>query len=105
MASILRFGASKAMAFCSLACSSRSFSSTKRNLACGSTNLLINQGQATRSTLMSFLVIHFMFTSINHAWLSWNSSFETVNKNTDCTGSKDHERFWDLLCSEENSQR
>src|SRR5260370_318783 len=41
----------------------RSFSSTNRNSACGSTNRLISQGHATRSTLMSFRVIHFMFTS------------------------------------------
>src|SRR5215471_10533910 len=61
MASI--FGASNGIASCSLACSSRSFSSTKRNSACGSTNRLINHGQATRSTLMSFRVIHFITTS------------------------------------------
>src|SRR5215469_15051935 len=57
------FGASNGIASCSLACSSRSFSSTKRNSACGSTNRLINHGHATRSTLMSFRVIHFIFTS------------------------------------------
>src|SRR5215467_4082284 len=61
MASI--FGASNGIASCSLACSSRSFSSTKRNSACGSTNRLINHGQATRSTLMSLRVIHFITTS------------------------------------------
>src|SRR2546426_2045949 len=57
------FGASKGIASCILACSTRSFSSTNKNSACGSTNFLISQGQATRSTLMSFLVIHFIFTS------------------------------------------
>src|SRR2546427_6296638 len=61
MAAIL--GASKGIASCSRACSTRSFSSTNKNSACGSTNFLISQGQATRSTLMSFLVIHFIFTS------------------------------------------
>src|SRR5215469_4469102 len=45
------------------ACSRRSFSSTKRNSACGSMNRVINQGQATRSTFMSSRVIHFMSTS------------------------------------------
>src|SRR6516225_2792093 len=61
MASI--FGASNGIASCCLDCSSKSFSSTKRNSACGSTNRLISQGQATRSTLMSFRVIHFISTS------------------------------------------
>src|SRR5215472_7795802 len=61
MASI--FGASNGIASCSLACSSRSLSSTKRNSACGSTKRLINHGQATRSTWMSFRVIHFITTS------------------------------------------
>src|SRR5215472_11978414 len=61
MASI--FGASNGIASWILACSSRSLSSTKRNSACGSTNRLISHGQATRSTLMSFRVIHFIFTS------------------------------------------
>src|SRR5215471_17663933 len=61
MASI--FGASNGIASCNLACSSSSVSSTKRNSACGSTNRLINHGQATRSTLMSFRVIHFITTS------------------------------------------
>src|SRR5215467_11150952 len=61
MASIL--GASNGIASWILACSSRSLSSTKRNSACGSTNRLISHGQATRSTLMSFRVIHFIFTS------------------------------------------
>src|SRR5437763_1314900 len=61
MASI--FGASKGIAPCCFACSSKSFSSTNKNPACGSTNRLISHGQATRSTLMSFRVIHFMFTS------------------------------------------
>src|SRR6266571_6841860 len=61
MASI--FGASNGIAPSTLACSSKSFSSTKRNSACGSTKRLISQGQATRSTLMSLRVVHFMFTS------------------------------------------
>src|SRR5947207_14878012 len=61
MASI--FGASKGIAPCCFACSSKSFSSTNKNPACGSTNRLISHGHATRSTLMSFRVIHFMFTS------------------------------------------
>src|SRR5215468_259223 len=61
MASIL--GASNGIAPYSLAFSRRSFSSTKKNSACGSTKCLINQGQATRSTLMSFRVIHFISTS------------------------------------------
>src|SRR5438093_437987 len=34
-----------------------------RNSAGGSTKRLISHGHATRSTLMSFRVIHFMFTS------------------------------------------
>jgi Cu(I)/Ag(I) efflux system membrane protein CusA/SilA len=38
-------------------------SSTKRNSACASTKRLIDQGQATRSTLMLLRVIHFMLTS------------------------------------------
>src|SRR5947208_16087098 len=46
-----------------LPCSTRSFSSTNKDSAWGSTNRLISQGHATRSTLMSFLVIHFIFTS------------------------------------------
>src|SRR5262249_49319050 len=33
---------------------------TKKNSACGSTNFLINQGQATRSTVTRSRVIHFM---------------------------------------------
>src|SRR5262250_1147201 len=60
MASI--FGASNGIASCTLACS-KSFSSTNRNSACGSRKRLICQGQATRSTLMSFRVIHFITTS------------------------------------------
>src|SRR5215469_10128729 len=61
IASIL--GASNGIASCSFACSSNAFSSTNRNSACGSTNRRISHGQATRSTLMSFRVIHFIFTS------------------------------------------
>src|SRR6266568_9523004 len=61
MASI--FGASKGIASCCFACSSKSFSSTNKNSACGSTNLLISQGQATRSTFMFLRVIHFINTS------------------------------------------
>src|SRR5215469_4571268 len=61
IASIL--GASNGMAPSCLDSCSKSFSSTKRNSAWGSTNLLISQGQATRSTLTSLRVIHFMFTS------------------------------------------
>src|SRR6266700_2594679 len=61
MASI--FGASKGMASSCFACSTRSFSSTNKNSACGSMNRLISHGQATRSTLMSFRVIHFIGTS------------------------------------------
>src|SRR5207247_2419433 len=61
IASIL--GASKGVALCRLASSSRSFSSTNKNSAWESTKRLINQGQATRSTLMSLRVIHFIFTS------------------------------------------
>src|SRR5213079_2533375 len=57
------FGASKGIASCILACSTRSFSSTNKNSAWGSTNRLISQGQATRSTFTSLRVIHFMFTS------------------------------------------
>src|SRR5438874_12487903 len=61
IASIL--GASKGVALCRFDSSSRSFSSTNKNSACGSTNRLISQGQATRSTFTSLRVIHFMFTS------------------------------------------
>src|SRR5581483_6304265 len=61
IASIL--GASNGTASYSFACSSKTFSSTNRNSACGSTNRRISHGQATRSTLMSFRVIHFIFTS------------------------------------------
>src|SRR6266852_1603121 len=61
MASI--FGASKGMASSCFACSTRSFSSTNKNSACGSMNRLISHGQATRSTLMSLRVIHFISTS------------------------------------------
>src|SRR5215470_14175895 len=61
IASIL--GASNGIASCSFACSSRSFSSTNRNSACGSTKRLISQGQATRSTFTSLRVIHFINTS------------------------------------------
>src|SRR5215813_10251117 len=61
IASIL--GASNGMAPSCLDSCSKSFSSTKRNSAWGSTNRLISQGQATRSTLTSLRVIHFMFTS------------------------------------------
>src|SRR6266566_2212785 len=57
------FGASKGIASSCFAFSSSSFSSTNRNSACGSTNFLISQGHATRSTLMSFRVIHFILTS------------------------------------------
>src|SRR6266581_1759796 len=57
------FGASKGIAASCFAFSSRSFSSTNRNSACGSMNRLISHGQATRSTLMSFRVIHFILTS------------------------------------------
>src|SRR5215467_10271494 len=102
MASIL--GASNGIAFCSLACSSRSFSSTKRNFACGSTNRLINQGQATRSTLMSFLVIHFMFTSIHPVRAQRNSMLESMKENSGCTGGKNQERFRNFLCAKENHQ-
>src|SRR5215470_1554311 len=102
MASI--FGASNGIASCSLACSSRSFSSTKRNFACGSTNRLINQGQATRSTLMSFLVIHFIFTSIHRGLLGCNSTFETMKENTGRTSSKNQKRFRNLLRAEQNRQ-
>ncbi len=49
----------KGMAPSCFAFSSRSFSSTNRNSACGSTNVLISQGHATRSTLMSFRVISY----------------------------------------------
>src|SRR5881396_2920511 len=61
IASIL--GASNGVAPCRLDSSSRSLSSTNKNSACGSTNRLISQGQATRSTLTSLRVIHFIFTS------------------------------------------
>src|SRR5437763_6433816 len=61
IASIL--GASKGVAPCRFDSSSRSFSSTNKNSALGSTNRIINQGQATRSTFTSLRVIHFMFTS------------------------------------------
>src|SRR6266581_1291845 len=61
MASIL--GASKGIAASCFAFSTRSFSLTNKNSASGSMNRLISQGQATRSTLMSLRVIHFMFTS------------------------------------------
>src|SRR5205823_9439691 len=61
IASIL--GASKGVALCRLDSSSRSFSSTNKNSAWESTKRLINQGQATRSTLTSLRVIHFIFTS------------------------------------------
>src|SRR5215472_16213030 len=61
IASIL--GASNGIASCSFACSSKAFSSTNTNSACGSTNRRISHGQATRSTLTSFRVIHFIFTS------------------------------------------
>src|SRR5207248_2219741 len=56
-------GASKGIAPSCFACSTRSFSSTNKNSACGSMNRLISHGQATRSTLMSFRVIHFIVTS------------------------------------------
>src|SRR5215471_12074181 len=56
-------GASNGIASCSFDCSSKTFSSTNKNSACGSTNRRISQGQATRSTLISFRVIHFIFTS------------------------------------------
>src|SRR5215469_13721929 len=100
----LILGASNGIAFCTLACSSRSFSSTKRNFACGSTNRLINQGQATRSTLMSFLVIQFIFASIHRGLLGCNSMFETMKENTGCTGGKNQERFRNFLCAEQNQQ-
>src|SRR5437870_7311218 len=61
MASI--FGASKGIAPSCFDFSSRSFSSTNKKAACGSMNRLISHGQATRSTLMSFRVIHFIVTS------------------------------------------
>src|SRR6266700_4323374 len=61
IASIL--GASNGVAPCRLDSSSKSFSSTNKNSAWGSTNRLISQGQATRSTLTSLRVIHFIFTS------------------------------------------
>src|SRR5713101_8618431 len=57
------FGASKGTAPSCFACSTRSFSSTNRNSAWGSMNRLINQGHATRSTLTSLRVIHFIFAS------------------------------------------
>src|SRR5437763_6712163 len=60
-ASIL--GASNGVAPCRLDSSSRSLSSTNKNSAFGSTNRLISQGQATRSTCTSLRVIHFIFTS------------------------------------------
>src|SRR6516165_9747957 len=56
-------GASNGIASCSLASSSKCFSSTNRNSACGSTKRLISQGHATRSTLLSLRVIHFIVTS------------------------------------------
>src|SRR5215475_2779032 len=61
IASIL--GASKGTASCCFASSNKSFSSTNRNSACGSTKRLISQGQATRSTFTSLRVIHFIDTS------------------------------------------
>src|SRR5881396_7232 len=57
------FGASKGIAPSWFAFSTRSLSSTNKNSAWGSTNRLISQGQATRSTFTSLRVIHFMFTS------------------------------------------
>src|SRR5438105_4048410 len=57
------FGASKGVASGTLGCPSRSFSSTNRNSACGSTKRLINQGQATQSAFMSLRVSHFIDTS------------------------------------------
>src|SRR5262249_8008280 len=56
-------GASNGVAPCRFASSSKSLSSTNKNSALGSMNFLINQGQATRSTLTSLRVIHFIFTS------------------------------------------
>src|SRR6266446_5212417 len=56
-------GASKGTASWSFACSTKSFSSTNRNSACGSTKRLISQGQATRSTFTSLRVIHFIVAS------------------------------------------
>src|SRR5215469_6576066 len=57
------FGASNGVAPCRFDSSSRSFSSTNKNSACGSIKRLISQGQATRSTFTSLRVIYFIETS------------------------------------------
>src|SRR6266511_4092531 len=56
----LSLGASKGIAFSRLAASSNSLSDANRNSAFGSTNRRVSHGQATRSTLTSLRVIHFI---------------------------------------------
>src|SRR5262249_14933902 len=50
-------------------------SGTNRNSACGSMNLRMSHGQATRSTFTRSRVIHFMAWS-SHSWLLFNGHFK-----------------------------
>src|SRR6266581_1269454 len=108
MASI--FGASKGIAPCCSACSSKSFSSTNRNSACGSTNRFISQGQATRSTFMSLRVIHFINTSrqIRFRYCKArgpHSVSQSVQNNSGCTSCENHDRLRHFLYAQQNSER
>src|SRR5215467_93443 len=62
-------GASYGIAFMLSASRKSTLSSTKMNSASLSTKRRISQGQATRSTLIFFLVIHFMISLHTAHWL------------------------------------